>query len=76
MSRSKFKGPVVNSGHNLKKKNLQFLKNNTILPEFVGKIFHIYNGKILKSIKIEEPMVGLKFGQLVFTRKFLKHKIK
>lgn len=61
----------------LNKKVLRTTKRNTlILPEYLNKIIYVYNGLTFKKIRITEEMIGTKFGQYVFTRKFCKHKVK
>lgn len=59
------------------KKILKTYKRNTlILPEYLNKIIYVYNGSTFKKIRINEDMIGTKFGQYVLTRKFCKHKVK
>lgn len=59
------------------KKVLRTYKRNTlILPEYVDKIIYVYNGNVLKKLKITDDMIGTKLGQYIFTRKFCKHKVK
>ncbi|KAI1343883.1 ribosomal protein S19/S15 [Xylariaceae sp. FL0016] len=41
----------------------------TILPNFVGLKFHVYNGKIYNEVTITEDMVGHKLGEFSITRK-------
>ena len=61
----------------LNKKILRTTKRNTlILPEYLNKIIYVYNCLTFKKIRITEEMIGTKFGQYVFTRKFCKHKVK
>lgn len=61
----------------LNKKVLRTTKRNTlILPEYLNKIIYVYNGLTFKKIRITEEMIGTKFGQYVFTRKFCKYKVK
>ena len=43
---------------------------------YLNKIIYVYNGLTFKKIRITEEMIGTKFGQYVFTRKFCKHKVK
>tara|TARA_Y100000590_G_C15323522_1_gene864903 strand:+ start:102 stop:473 length:372 start_codon:yes stop_codon:yes gene_type:complete len=45
----------------------------TIIPEFVGHSFLIYNGKKFIPIKISEEMVGHKLGEFSPTRTFSGH---
>ena len=83
MSRSVWKGPYVDPS--LLKK-VERLKGNTggapiktwarkctIIPEFVGLSFLIYNGKKFIPIKISEEMVGHKLGEFSPTRQFIAH---
>ncbi|KAI1825353.1 ribosomal protein S19/S15 [Xylaria intraflava] len=41
----------------------------TILPNFVGLKFQVYNGKIYNDVVITEDMVGHKLGEFSATRK-------
>ncbi len=70
MSRSKNKGPFFRV--NLLK-NKQWVKiynkNLTILPEYISHFVKIYNGKNFVSLKINEKMIGFKFGEFIYTRK-------
>ena len=38
-------------------------RSATILPNFVGLIFQVYNGKIYNDVRITEDMVGHKLGE-------------
>lgn len=52
-----------------------YLKKYFIITNhLVGKSFLIYNGKTFIERKITQQMVGLKFGELLFTRAFFEHK--
>nr|YP_009547911.1 ribosomal protein S19 [Bremia lactucae]AZL92963.1 ribosomal protein S19 [Bremia lactucae] len=70
MSRSKYKGPFFKVNL-LKKKNWIKItnKNLTILPEYNQRTVNIYNGKIFINLKINDKMVGFKFGEFISTRK-------
>ena len=48
-------------------------RKSTILPDFVGVSFQIYNGKKFIPITISEDMVGHKLGEFSPTRKFAGH---
>ena len=48
-------------------------RKSTILPDFVGISFLIYNGKKFIPITISEDMVGHKFGEFAPTRQFAGH---
>jgi len=83
MARSVWKGPFVDPSL-LKKveKNKDkvggapiktWSRKSTIIPEFVGLSFMIYNGKKFIPIKISEEMVGHKLGEFCPTRQFSGH---
>lgn len=44
-----------------------------VLPEFVNKDIHIYNGKKFVQIKIVPEMIGHYFGEFAETRQKPKH---
>ena len=48
-------------------------RKSTILPDFVGVSFQIYNGKKFIPITVSEDMVGHKFGEFAPTRQFFGH---
>ena len=48
-------------------------RKSTILPDFVGVSFQIYNGKKFIPITISEDMVGHKLGEFSPTRTFYGH---
>jgi len=51
-------------------------RRSFILPEFVNQSFEIYNGKQFILFKVNEDMVGHKFGEFASTRKKTVHKKK
>ena len=83
MARAVWKGPFVD-GYLLKKadqaratgKN-QIIKTwsrrSTILPQFVGLTFGVYNGKKFIPVAVNEDMIGHKLGEFAPTRIFLAH---
>ena len=83
MSRSVWKGPFVDPSLIKKVENLKNQSNkspiktwsrrSTIIPEFIGVSFLIYNGKKFIPIKISEEMVGHKLGEFSQTRQFSGH---
>ena len=83
MSRSIWKGPFVDPSLIKKVEKLKNQSNptpiktwsrrSTIIPEFVGISFLIYNGKKFIPIKISEEMVGHKLGEFSPTRQFAGH---
>ena len=44
-----------------------------VLPEMVGQKISIYSGKEFVQVTIIEEMIGLRFGELVPTRKIAQH---
>ena len=48
-------------------------RKSTIIPDFVGVSFLIYNGKKFIPITISEDMVGHKLGEFAPTRQFSGH---
>ncbi len=83
MARSVWKGPFVD-GYVLKKAakaresgRKEIIKiwsrRSTILPQFVGLIFSVYNGKKFIPVQVNEEMVGHKFGEFSPTRTFYGH---
>ena len=84
MTRSTWKGPyyeeyLLKKAEDVRKsgKTNQVIKiwtrKSTILPEFVGLTFGVYNGNKFIPININENMVGHKFGEFSPTRTFNSH---
>ena len=48
-------------------------RKSTIIPDFVGVSFLIYNGKKFIPITVSEDMVGHKFGEFAPTRTYYGH---
>ena len=83
MSRSVKKGPYVNE--KLFKKAMAikdaggrspikaWSRSCTIVPEFVGLTFGVYNGKKFVPVLVTEDMIGHKFGEFSPTRVFFGH---
>jgi len=83
MARSVWKGPFVEESL-IKKVEKQKLdpkkmpiktwsRKSTIIPEFIGVSFLIYNGKKFIPVTISEDMVGHKLGEFSPTRTFFGH---
>ena len=83
MPRSVWKGPFVD-GYLLKKAEAardsgrnQVIKTwsrrSTILPQFVGLTFGVYNGKKFIPVNVSDDMIGHKFGEFSPTRTFAGH---
>jgi len=45
-------------------------RRSAILPEFVGYRFEVHNGKVFVPLEVRDGMVGHKFGEFSFTRRF------
>ena len=83
MSRSVWKGPFVEESvikkvdkqkNETNKKPIKiWSRKSTIIPDFVGISFLIYNGKKFIPITVSEDMVGHKFGEFAPTRQFFGH---
>ena len=48
-------------------------RRSTILPQFVGLVFGVYNGQKHVPVSVNEEMVGHKFGEFSPTRTFHGH---
>ena len=83
MTRSVWKGPFVD-GYLLKKADDMHVsgrkdviktwsRRSTILPQFVGLTFGVYNGHKHIPVNVTEEMVGHKFGEFAPTRTFYGH---
>ena len=83
MSRSVWKGPFVDPSlikkvekqkKEMNKKPIKtWSRKSTIIPDFVGLSFLIYNGKKFILITVSEDMVGHKLGEFSPTRQFSGH---
>ena len=73
MSRSVWKGPFVDSYVLKKAEKVResgrneviriWSRRSTILPQFVGLTFGVYNGKKHIPVNVTEDMIGHKFGE-------------
>lgn len=50
-----------------------YARRSTILPQFVGLTFGVYNGHKFIPVMVNENMVGHKFGEFSPTRTFHGH---
>ena len=81
MSRGVWKGPFVEASllkkvekfKNNKKPIKTWSRKSTIIPDFIGVSFLVYNGKKFILITISEDMVGHKLGEFSPTRQFFGH---
>ena len=83
MTRSVWKGPFVD-GYLLKKAEKArattrnevikiWSRRSTMLPQFVGLTFGVYNGHKFIPVLVTEDMVGHKLGEFSPTRLFKGH---
>lgn len=83
MTRSIRKGPFID-GYLLKKADASrqsgrneiikiWSRRSTILPQFVGLTFGVYNGQKHIPVQVSEDMVGHKFGEFSPTRNYYGH---
>ncbi len=83
MPRSVWKGPFID-GYLLKKAEAArasgrhdvikiWSRRSTIIPQFVGLVFGVYNGQKHIPVNVTEEMVGMKFGEFSPTRTFYGH---
>ena len=83
MARSVWKGPFVDTtlikkaekiSESGKKQVIKtWSRRSTILPQFVGLTFGVYNGQKFVPVAVSENMVGHKFGEFSPTRSFKGH---
>ena len=83
MSRSIWKGPFVDitlikkaekvSESGRKEVIKTWSRRSTIIPQFVGLTFGVYNGHKFIPVSVTENMVGHKFGEFSPTRSFKGH---
>ena len=83
MARAVWKGPFVEESLIKKVEKQQnqanrkpiktWSRKSTIIPEFVGFSFLIYNGRKFIPLTISEDMVGHKLGEFAPTRTFVGH---
>ena len=83
MTRSVWKGPFVELSLLKKAETAQeaggrapiktWSRRSTILPQFVGITFGVYNGHKFLPVLVTENMVGHKFGEFSPTRTFHGH---
>ena len=85
MARSIWKGPFVELSLLKKAEATQekgggrggpiktWSRRSTILPQFVGLTFNVYNGRKFVPVSVNEDMVGMKLGEFAPTRFFPGH---
>ncbi len=83
MPRAVWKGPFVD-GYLLEKADKvrsskrnevirTWSRRSTVLPQFVGLTFGVYNGRKFIPVLVTENMIGHKFGEFSPTRTFFGH---
>ena len=83
MARSVWKGPFVELSLLKKAEAAQdaggrapiktWSRRSTILPQFVGLTFGVYNGHKHIPVNVSEEMIGQKFGEYSPTRTYYGH---
>ncbi len=83
MARSVWKGPFVDLYLLKKAETAQdagdrspiktWSRRSTILPQFVGLTFNVYNGRKFIPVSVNEDMVGHKLGEFSPTRTYHGH---
>ena len=83
MARSLRKGPFVELSLLKKAEEAQdknshapiktWSRRSTVLPQFVGLTFSVYNGQKFIPVSVNEDMVGHKLGEFAPTRNFPGH---
>ena len=83
MARSVWKGPFVELSLLKKAEDAQesggnkpiktWSRRSTILPQFVGLTFNVYNGQKFIPVHVTEDMVGHKLGEFSPTRTYFGH---
>ena len=83
MPRSLKKGPYIDaklekkveemSSQTKKKVIKTWSRRSTVMPQFVGLTFGVYNGKKFIPVTITEAMVGHKLGEFSPTRTYYGH---
>lgn len=57
------------SGDNVKTHSREVV----ILPQFVGKVIKVHNGKEFVELRVQEEMIGHRLGEFSLTRKRVSH---
>ena len=83
MTRSIWKGPFVDNNLIKKAEKLSqsgrkevlktWSRRSTILPQFVGLTFGVYNGRKHIPVMVSEEMIGQKLGEYSPTRTYFGH---
>lgn len=85
MARSRWKGPfidwyLIKKVQEVKKSGKSggtiikiWSRRSTIIPQFVGITFGVYNGHKFIPVLVKEDMVGHKFGEFSPTRTYYGH---
>jgi len=83
MARSVWKGPFVDlyllkkaetaQEENSRSPIKTWSRRSTILPQFVGLTFNVYNGQKFIPVSVSEEMVGQKLGEFAPTRTYWGH---
>nr|QGN73920.1 ribosomal protein S19 [prasinophyte sp. MBIC10622] len=82
MARSVWKGPFVDASllrvlsTDSQEEHYTYSRRSVVLPQFVGTVVHVHNGKSHTPVRVSEDMIGHKFGEFASTRRRAIHKRK
>jgi small subunit ribosomal protein S19 len=48
-------------------------RNIIIVPEMIGMIIGVYNGKVFEDVRVGSEMIGHRLGEFSLTRRHVKH---
>jgi small subunit ribosomal protein S19 len=84
MARSSWKGPYISSAiirylkrysaDDSQKKPIKcWARGSTIIPQMVGYIFNVHNGKGFLKVECTESRIGFKLGEFAPTKQTARH---
>jgi small subunit ribosomal protein S19 len=81
MSRSLKKGAYIDpkllkkieANKDAKKPIKTWARSSTIIPEMIGMVFQVHNGRLFIDVAVNENMIGHKLGEFSPTRTFKGH---
>jgi small subunit ribosomal protein S19 len=63
----------IRSPKNEEKKIKTHAREMIVLPEMVGLVIHVHNGKDFVPLEIKMEMIGRRLGEFVLTNTIVKH---
>ena len=64
---------IDQGGNEVSKPIKTWARNSMIIPEFVGFMFLVHNGRTFVPVKVIADMVGFNLGEFAMTRLFKMH---